>query len=176
MSNLEAHHNFARIAARKARYVADLVRGQDVNAALDILHHTHRRGSMFLSRLLKSAIANATQTGDVNANRLYISDLQIDSGPLLQGRFRYQSGPMGRALPIRKRTSHIHLILAERGEGKEGAKKRGAKAAAGKGAGKGGDAGEGTKAAGKSPADKSPADKKASPKKTAKAAAGEKKQ
>ena len=173
MSNLEAHHNFARIAARKARYVADLVRGQDVNAALDILHHTHRRGSMFLSRLLKSAIANATQTGDVNANRLYISDLQIDSGPLLQGRFRYQSGPMGRALPIRKRTSHIHLILAERGEGKEGAKKRGAKAAAGKGAAKGA---ADKSPADKSPADKSPADKKASPKKTAKAAAGEKKQ
>lgn len=114
MPKLEAHHRFARITARKARYVADLVRGQDVNAALDILHHTHRRGSWFLERLLRSAIANATQAGDVNANRLYIRDLQVDSGPLLQGRFRYQPGPMGRALPIRKRTSHIHLILGER--------------------------------------------------------------
>lgn len=123
MSSLEAHHRYARIAARKARAVADLVRGRDVNTALDILLHTHRRGSDFIARCLKSAIANATQDGKVNANRLYIRDLQVDSGPLLQGRFRYQSGPMGRALPIRKRTSHIHLILGEREGG--GAKRAG---------------------------------------------------
>jgi large subunit ribosomal protein L22 len=123
MSQLEAHHNFARISARKARYVADLVRGHDVNSALDILNHTHRRGSFFIARVLRSAIANATQEGKVNANKLFIRDLQIDGGPLLQGRFRYQSGPMGRALPIRKRTSHIHVVLGERGgEGRGAAK------------------------------------------------------
>jgi large subunit ribosomal protein L22 len=127
MSNLEAHHHFARITARKARYVADLVRGRDVNSALDILEHTHKRASSFLKGVLRSAISNATQEGRVNVNRLYIRDLQVDSGPLLQGRFRYQSGPMGRALPIRKRTSHIHLVLGER-EGS--AVKRGKKAAA----------------------------------------------
>ena len=114
MSNLEAHHHFARITARKARYVADLVRGHDVNTALEILNHTHRRGSFFLARVVKSAIANATRDGEVNANRLYVRELQVDAGPLLQGRFRYNPGPMGRALPIRKRTSHIHVVLAER--------------------------------------------------------------
>ena len=60
--------------------------------------------------------------GSVNANRLYVRELQVDSGPLLQGRFRYQPGPMGRALPIRKRTSHIHVVLAEREEAKAGGK------------------------------------------------------
>jgi large subunit ribosomal protein L22 len=114
MSNLEAHHRFARITARKTRYVADLVRGIDVNRALEILRNTPRRGSFFLSRVLRSAIANATRDGSVNANRLYVRDLQVDSGPLLQGRFRYNPGPMGRALPIRKRTSHIHVVLAVR--------------------------------------------------------------
>jgi large subunit ribosomal protein L22 len=114
MSHFEAHHNFARISARKARYVADLVRGKDVNTALDILKFAHRRGSAFLTGVLKSAIANATQDGKVNANRLYISRLSIDGGPLIQGGLRYNPGPMGRALPIRKRTSHIHMVLAER--------------------------------------------------------------
>lgn len=133
MSNFEAHHNFARISARKARYVADLIRGKDVNAALDILHFTHRRGSAFLTTLLKSAIANATQDGKVNANRLFIRSLSIDGGPLIQGRFRYNPGPMGRALPIRKRTSHIHLILAER-EGDTGKRGKSKAAAAEKSA------------------------------------------
>ena len=113
MSNLEAHHRFARITARKARYVADLVRGQNVNRALDVLSETRRRGSFFLARVLRSAIANATRDGSVNANRLFIRELQVDAGPLLQGRFRYNPGPMGRALPIRKRTCHIHVILGE---------------------------------------------------------------
>ena len=113
MSNLQAHHRFARITARKARYVGDLVRGANVNRALEILSHTHRRGSVFLARVLKSAIANATRDGQVNANRLYIRELQIDAGPLLQGRFRYNPGPMGRALPIRKGTSHIRIVLGE---------------------------------------------------------------
>lgn len=113
MSHLEAHHRFARITARKTRYVADLVRGQNVNRALEILQHTRRRGAFFLARVVKSAIANATRDGQINANRLFIRELQVDSGPLLQGRFRYNPGPMGRALPIRKRTCHIHVILAE---------------------------------------------------------------
>lgn len=130
MSNFKAHHNFARISARKARYVADLVRGQNVNAALDILHFTHRRGSAFLTNLLKSAIANATQDGKVNANRLFIRELTIDGGPLIQGRFRYNPGPMGRALPIRKRTSHIHITLAERTDESSKGKKKSAAVAA----------------------------------------------
>jgi large subunit ribosomal protein L22 len=136
MSSLEAHHRFARITARKARYVADLVRGEDVNRALEILQHTARRGSFFVSRVLRSAIANATREGNVNANRLFIRELQVDSGPLLQGRFRYQPGPMGRALPIRKRTSHIHVVLAERADadsskraGADSSKKAGAASA-----------------------------------------------
>ena len=120
MSNLEAHHRFARITARKARYVADLVRGQNVNRALDVLSETRRRGSFFLARVLRSAIANATRDGSVNANRLFIRELQVDAGPLLQGRFRYNPGPMGRALPIRKRTCHIHVILGESPRGDEG--------------------------------------------------------
>ncbi|MBL8692979.1 MAG: 50S ribosomal protein L22 [Planctomycetes bacterium] len=128
MSNFEAHHRFAHITARKARYVADLVRGKDVNRAIEILDGTHKRGSFFVSRVLKSAIANATRDGQVNANRLFVREIQVDAGPLLQGRFRFQPGPMGRALPIRKRTSHIHVVLGERQAQAGG--RRGAKATA----------------------------------------------
>ncbi len=111
MSNYESHHRFARITARKARYVADLVRGQNVNRALETLAFTHKRASFFVSRVLRSAIANATREGNVNANHLFVREIQVDSGPLLQGRLRFMPGPMGRALPIRKRTSHIHIVL-----------------------------------------------------------------
>src|SRR5215813_1059135 len=134
MSSFHAHHRFARITARKARYVGDLVRGADVNRALEILAHTHRRGSVFVARVLKSAIANATRDGNVNANRLFIRELQIDAGPLLQGRFRYNPGPMGRALPIRKRTSHIRIVLAETAEKATAEKKAPAKKPAAEGA------------------------------------------
>lgn len=127
MSSFEAHHNFARITARKARYVADLIRGKDVNAALDVLQFTHKRGSVFLSKVLRSAIANATQDGKVNANRLYIRELWVDGGPIIQGGLRYNPGPMGRALPIRKRTSHIHMVLAERAEAATKSRKAAAK-------------------------------------------------
>ncbi|MFN0206425.1 MAG: 50S ribosomal protein L22 [Planctomycetota bacterium] len=163
MSSFQAHHNFARISARKARYVADLVRGRDVNAALDILTFTHRRGSAFLTRLLKSAISNATQDGQVNANRLFVSKLWIDGGPLIQGGFRYNPGPMGRALPIRKRTSHIHIVLAERAE--DGTKRSAAKT---KAVASGEPANAGAK---KAAATKTPAAKSAGAKKTTKAKA-----
>lgn len=122
-----ARHRFARITARKARLVADEIRGKDVNAALELLQFTPLRGSAFYLKVLRSAVANAALEGTVNVNRLMICDARADDGPMLQGRLRWHAGPQGRAMPFRKVTSHLTVKvreaeLAERPAGKAKAK------------------------------------------------------
>jgi len=111
-----ARHRFARLTARKARSSADLIRGKDVNQALEILRFSPRRSSAFLLKVLQSAVANASQDEDVKVNRLYVCDCRADDGPLLNRRLRWRAGPQGRAMPIRKRTSHITVVVREREE------------------------------------------------------------
>ena len=118
-----ARHRFAHITARKARYVADLIRGRGVNEALELLQFTPNRGATFYGKVLRSAIANASQDEDVNINRLFVSECRADDGPLLQGRMRYRPGPQGRAMPFSKRLSHLTVKVAEAGDA--GAEKRG---------------------------------------------------
>ena len=111
-----ALHRYARITARKARLDADTIRGKDVNAAMELLQFSPRRASAFYLKVLKSAVANASQNEDVNVNRLFISDCRADDGPLLNNRLRWRPGPMGRAMPYKKRTSHLTVIVREREE------------------------------------------------------------
>ena len=117
-----ARHRFAHITARKARYVADLIRGRGVNEALEVLQFTPNRGAIFYGKVLRSAIANASQDEDVNINRLIVSQCLADDGPLLQGRMRFRPGPQGRAMPYAKRLSHLTIKVAEISD--EGAPKR----------------------------------------------------
>lgn len=107
--NFMAKHRFARITARKARRVADVIRGKTVNDALETLQFTPQRGSAFYLKLLKSAMANAAQDEDVNVNHLVISECKADDGPLIQGRMRFRPGPQGRAMPYRRTTSHLTI-------------------------------------------------------------------
>ncbi|MEW6072448.1 MAG: 50S ribosomal protein L22 [Planctomycetota bacterium] len=109
-----ARHRFARLTARKARLVADMIRGQDVNRALEILEFSPHRAAAFYLKVLKSAVANASIDENVNVNRLYISDCRADDGPLHMGRLRWRPGPQGRAMPVRKRTSHLTVEIRER--------------------------------------------------------------
>ena len=113
MIEFRASHRFALVPARKIRSVIDLVRGLTVNQALDLLRTHKRRAATFIHKVLSSAVANASQDPEVNLNRLVIWRAWADSGPLHQGRLRFRPGPMGRAMPIRKRTSHIHVIVAD---------------------------------------------------------------
>ncbi len=106
-------HRHAAIPPRKARYVIDLVRGQDVNRAFEILAFTRKHATFHVKKLLDSAVANASQAPGINVNKLFIAEARVDGGPILPARFL--TGPMGRALPVRRRTSHIHLVLSERG-------------------------------------------------------------
>ena len=113
MIEFKASHRFARVPARKIRPVMDLVRGLPVNQALDLLRTHPRRAAVFLNRVLRSAVANASQDPEVNLNHLIVWRAFTDGGPLHQGRLRWRPGPMGRAMPIRKRTSHITIIVAD---------------------------------------------------------------
>ena len=108
-----AKHRFARMAARKARLSADMIRGKDVNSAMQILGFSPRRASAFYLKVLKSATANASQDEMVNVNRLFVSDVRADDGPLHAGRLRWRPGPQGRAMPYRKRTCHLTVVVRE---------------------------------------------------------------
>ena len=108
-------HRYARISARKARYVVDLIRGRTVNEALQILSFTRRRASDMIKKLINSAVSNATYEAqrnrqDIDTDSLRIVKAYVDGGPTMK---RWRPRARGRATPIHKRTSHIVLILTE---------------------------------------------------------------
>jgi large subunit ribosomal protein L22 len=108
-----ARHRFARITARKAGRIADLIRGRSVNEALELLQFTPNRGASFYSKVVRSAVANASLDENVNVNRLYVCDARADVGPLLNDRLRWRPGPQGRAMPFAKRLSHLTVRVRE---------------------------------------------------------------
>jgi large subunit ribosomal protein L22 len=108
-----ARHRYARITSRKARRIADEIRGRSVNHALQVLEFAPQRAAAFYLKVLKSAVANASLDENVNLNRLYISECRADDGPLLNDRMRWRPGPQGRAMPYRKRTSHLIVGVSE---------------------------------------------------------------
>ena len=108
-----ARHRYARMTTRKARLIADLIRGLPVNRALEELEFSPRRAAAFYLKVLRSAIANASQDASVDVNRLVVADCRADDGPLLNNRMRWRPGPQGRAMPIKRRTCHIHVHVAD---------------------------------------------------------------
>jgi large subunit ribosomal protein L22 len=108
-----ASHRMARISPFKARPVVNLVRGKSVQVALDLLAYEPRRAAPMLRKVIKSALANASSDLEVKLNKLVVVEVKVDGGPLLNGRMRFRPGPMGRGMPIHKRTSHISVKLAE---------------------------------------------------------------
>lgn len=99
---------FVRISPRKARLIVDLIRGREVATALNILKFTHRSASRVVEKVLKSAIANAVDREIGDPDGLKVTKAFVDGGPIMK-RFRARS--MGRAAPVKKRTSHITLIV-----------------------------------------------------------------
>ena len=108
-----ACHRYAGIADRKARLVIDLIRGRSVNDALADLEHDRHRAAPMIRKVLASAVANALQNPAVRASRLVVSRATVSGGPLLQNRMRFRPGPMGRAMPFRRRTCHISLHVSD---------------------------------------------------------------
>lgn len=108
-----ARHRYARLTARKARLIADMIRGRGANDALELLTLSPKRAASFYLKVVESAVANAAQDEDIDVNALVIVDARADDGPLVNNRLRYRPGPQGRALPWRKKTSHLTVIVAD---------------------------------------------------------------
>lgn len=99
---------YIRISSRKVKIVIDLIRGKSVKEAQAILMFTPKAASEPVAKLLKSAVANAENNLDLSADTLYVAEAFANQGPTLK---RFTPRAQGRATPIRKRTSHITIIL-----------------------------------------------------------------
>jgi len=96
---------------RKMRLVADLVRGEKVERALNILRFSSKEASRRLEKLLLSAVANwqaKNEDADVEAAELFVKEIRVDGGSMLK---RLRPAPQGRAHRIRKRSNHVTLVL-----------------------------------------------------------------
>lgn len=100
-----------RISPRKARQVVDLVRGKSVGEALNILRFMPNKAATPIYKVVESAAANAENNFDMNRDDLYVSKIFVDEGPTMK---RIRPRARGMADRIRKRTSHITVVLAER--------------------------------------------------------------
>lgn len=98
------------ISPRKARLVADLVRGKNVQEALDCLKFTNKRAAPVISKMIVSAMANATNQATVDVDSFIVSSICVDDGPTQK---RFLPRAQGRATVIRKRSSHIVVELSE---------------------------------------------------------------
>jgi large subunit ribosomal protein L22 len=101
---------FVRIAPRKARQVADLIRGKKVEDALAILRFTPRFAAETITKVLKSAVANAENNFQLNRNGLIVSEAFVDQGPTMK---RFHPRAQGRMAMIHKKTSHITVVVKE---------------------------------------------------------------
>ncbi|MCG6931579.1 MAG: 50S ribosomal protein L22 [Desulfofustis sp.] len=101
---------YIRISPQKARLVADVVRGMNVDKAITTLKFMPKKGAGILRQVIESAVANATQDDQVDVDSLYIKKIAVDGGPSLK---RIRPRAMGRATKVIKRTSHITVILDE---------------------------------------------------------------
>ena len=109
---MKASATHIRISPRKVRMVVDTVRGKSVSQALSILGFTRKKAALPVQKLLKSAVANAVENDGISdVDTLVIDRIMVDEGPTLK---RFMPRARGRATPIRKRTSHIRIVLRER--------------------------------------------------------------
>ncbi|NLM22211.1 MAG: 50S ribosomal protein L22 [Peptococcaceae bacterium] len=104
---------YVRISPRKVRQVVDLIRGKKVDEALAILKFTPKISTEPVSKVLKSAIANAEHNLDLSSEELFVTRIYVDQGPTLK---RIKPRAQGRADRIRKRTSHITVFVGDKKE------------------------------------------------------------
>lgn len=105
---------YVRMAPRKVQQVASLIRGKGVDEAINILHFTPKAASVPVEKALRSAVSNMLnreETTKVDPEDLFVKDIRVDQGPTMK---RIRPRAMGRATRIRKRTSHITIVVAEK--------------------------------------------------------------
>jgi large subunit ribosomal protein L22 len=115
-----ASARFVRITPMKARRVVDMVRGMDVEDALNLLQFAPQAAAETVHKVLASAVANAETTEGLDAGTLVVSKAMVDEGPTMK---RWRARAQGRASRINKRTSHITLVVQPRVENTTGNKK-----------------------------------------------------
>jgi large subunit ribosomal protein L22 len=106
-----AQAKMVRISSRKVKLVIDLVRGKSLGEAMNILNFTPRAASPVVTKLLKSAAANAEHNYNMDLEKLYVKEIYVGEGPTLK---RIRPRAQGRATQILKRTSHITAVVAEK--------------------------------------------------------------
>ncbi|MCX6090904.1 MAG: 50S ribosomal protein L22 [Atribacterota bacterium] len=110
----KATAKYIRISPRKARQVADVIRGKKANEALAMLKFLSKKSASLLYKVLKSAVANAENNWNVDGDDLIVSQAYVDQGPTLK---RIRPRAMGRAFVILKRTSHLTIAVSDEKEG-----------------------------------------------------------
>lgn len=103
---------YVRVAPRKARLLANEIKGKHIDEAFQILAFSNKRAARFVFKTLASAVANAERNHGLDRRRLYVVEARVDEGPTLK---RWRPRAFGRATMVRKRTSHIYVAVAERG-------------------------------------------------------------
>ncbi len=111
MSEVKASLSFARIGCQKARLVADIVRGQDVNTAIRSLTFMKQKGAGLIRKLIESAVANAENKKTIDVDNLYVKTIYVDMGPSMK---RFRPRAQGRAFQVKKKMSHINVVLDEK--------------------------------------------------------------
>lgn len=118
---VSAKAKFIHMSPRKIRLVVNIVRGMEVGKAINQLQFINKAAAKPLAKLINSAIANAENNFSLSKDNLYIKEIRVDEGPTIH---RWMPKAYGRATPIRKRTSHIILLLSEiKSSGEVSAKK-----------------------------------------------------
>lgn len=107
---VKAVAKYVRISPRKARLVAELIKNKPIEDALNILKFTPKKAARLIEKVLSSAIANAEHNMSLDIDSLYVKRVLVDEGPTMK---RIKPYAMGRAFYIRKRTSHITVIVDE---------------------------------------------------------------
>ncbi|HSR94804.1 MAG TPA: 50S ribosomal protein L22 [Solirubrobacterales bacterium] len=110
---VRASSRYVRVAPRKARLVADQVRGLQIDRARALLQFSPRGVAQDIGKLIESAAANAENNHDLIADEMRIAEITVDEGPTLR---RFRPRALGRATPINKRTSHIAVALSPEGD------------------------------------------------------------
>jgi large subunit ribosomal protein L22 len=105
-----ASHRFARISARKARIVMDVIRGDSVGTALTKLRFSHRRASPMIRKVVRSALANATQKAGLTEDDLVVWRAFVDGGPIMK---RFKPRAQGRAYTRLRRMCHLSVVLKQ---------------------------------------------------------------
>ena len=106
----KAKLRYVRMSPQKARLVVDMIRGKNVQDALNILRFSPQKPADIVAELVKSAVANAEQKGVSDVDSMFVRDISVDQGPALK---RFIPRAQGRASKIRKPTSHVQVVLDE---------------------------------------------------------------